>query len=138
MKENESSWMRSWDLSHVKRRHATNHGAALCCVIICIPEMFCSRTSCPENGVSYLFNVQRVSWMDAARLCEEAGGVLAKVQSIIEANCISRHLKQNGGRFFIGGNKSSSGDWTWIDGTPITQPTFWAPSNVYLDHENRK
>ncbi|XP_062569807.1 CD209 antigen-like protein A [Saccostrea cucullata] len=96
-------------------------------VIFYIPETFCSWTSCPENGVSYLFEDQKLNWTDAARQCEKVGGGLAKVQSIIDANCISRHLKQIGGPFFIGGNKSSSGEWTWIDGTPITQPTFWAP-----------
>ncbi|XP_062601052.1 lactose-binding lectin l-2-like [Saccostrea cucullata] len=101
--------------------------------IFSISDVFCSWETCSENDVAYMFEEQKVNWYEAARRCEMANGTLATVQSRIEENCISSTPKESDGPYYIGDNKSSSGLWTWIDGTPITQPTYWAsgePNNA--------
>ncbi|XP_061176828.1 adhesion G-protein coupled receptor D1-like [Saccostrea echinata] len=68
-----------------------------------------------------MFEEQSCNWLEADKQCEEAGGIL--VTDIHD--CILKKLTQEV-RYFIGGNKSSSGIWTWIDGSPINQ-THWFP-----------
>ncbi|XP_062607406.1 perlucin-like, partial [Saccostrea cucullata] len=101
--------------------------------IYSISGVFCSWVTCSENGVAYMFEEQKVDWNEAARGCEFAGGSLAIIRSNFDEDCIVRNLKQSVGPYSIGGTKSSSGLWTWMDGTLITQPTYWAtgePNNA--------
>ncbi|XP_062581844.1 perlucin-like, partial [Saccostrea cucullata] len=68
-----------------------------------------------------MFEVKRGNWNEAARKCEKAGGGLA---TVISENCTLRNLTERF-TYFIGGKKSSSGKWTWVDGTQMNQ-THWA------------
>ncbi|XP_062572852.1 perlucin-like [Saccostrea cucullata] len=85
-----------------------------------VSKIFCSWNPCPENEQSYLFEEQIGNWKKADGKCEAAGGTLA---TVISENCTLRNLNENL-TYFIGGKKSSSGNWTWKDGTQMNQ-TFW-------------
>ncbi|XP_062596035.1 type-2 ice-structuring protein-like [Saccostrea cucullata] len=91
-----------------------------------VSEIVCSWHPCPENRLSYLFKEHKINWNSAAKECEKAGGDLATVISEI---CTLRNLNENL-TYFVGGEKSSSGTWTWVDGTQMNQ-THWAPGYCF-------
>ncbi|XP_062601057.1 uncharacterized protein LOC134262707 isoform X1 [Saccostrea cucullata] len=104
-------------------------------VVFSFPKTFCLSKFCEENGKTYQFEgVKKYSWTKAAEHCKEYGGTLAYVRSFFLEPCISNTLGEIGhGSFSIGGKKHPSRNWTWMDDTPITQPSYWArgePNNV--------
>lgn len=80
----------------------------------------------------YKVYTTRVSWHEAKKRCEAAGGHLACVESKQENDFLTRIAK--GRLCFLGGTDSGAeGDWRWINGKSLTF-TNWGPNEPNNAH----
>ncbi|XP_075926168.1 uncharacterized protein LOC116946704 isoform X2 [Petromyzon marinus] len=85
--------------------------------------------SCPDHwkifgGHCYLLTLRRKSWDDANSNCRELGGYLAIVTSIEEKDWLVFVGKRRS--YYLGLHDSVvEGRWEWVDGSPVSEPTFW-------------
>ncbi|XP_062580000.1 C-type lectin mannose-binding isoform-like [Saccostrea cucullata] len=95
-----------------------------------ISTLSCNWETRPENGLAYLFeDEKKLTWPKADEQCKTFGGSLAIPRFNEDQNFIVNYLQKHNktGYYYIGGMKSDSGLWTWIDGTPIGPPLHWGP-----------
>jgi len=84
------------------------------------------------GGHYYKVYTTRVSWHEAKKRCEAAGGHLACVESKQENDFLTRIAK--GRLCFLGGTDSGAeGDWRWINGKSLTF-TNWGPNEPNNAH----
>ncbi|XP_061424835.1 collectin-12-like [Lethenteron reissneri] len=85
--------------------------------------------SCPDRwkifgGHCYLLTLRRKSWADANSTCRNLGGYLAIVTSIEEKDWLAFVGKRRS--YYLGLHDSVvEGRWEWVDGSPVSEPTFW-------------
>ncbi|CAM9651083.1 unnamed protein product [Lampetra planeri] len=85
--------------------------------------------SCPDRwkifgGHCYLLTLRRKSWNDANSTCRNLGGYLAIVTSIEEKDWLAFVGKRRS--YYLGLHDSVvEGRWEWVDGSPVSEPTFW-------------
>ena len=66
----------------------------------------------------------KVTWDEAQRRCQGAGGYLVCIESQVEAEFVARLTKSR--KFiWLGGLKKPDGQWHWVNGAPMTF-YFWA------------
>ena len=76
------------------------------------------------NGHTYQVFDGKMTWTEAKKLCEAAGGHLATITSSGEQGFL-RSLNDDRGRW-IGLHKDDQEKWSWVTGEEV-EYTFWAP-----------
>ncbi|MBQ9404233.1 MAG: hypothetical protein IJU15_04545 [Synergistaceae bacterium] len=85
------------------------------------------------DGIGYIMGhiykviEQPMTWEEAEEYCEELGGHLATISDMTEQEFLSEMIIASGDKnfYWLGGEKDSQGNWSWIDGTSFDY-TNWA------------
>lgn len=76
------------------------------------------------QGHWYKLYPGKMPWTTAAQQCQRLGGQLVCIETATEAQFVAQIARGNS--LWLGGYKNARGQWTWVNGKPITVK-FWSP-----------
>lgn len=89
------------------------------------------------NGHRYRIYPDGMTWTEAKAYCESLGGHLATITSQEEQNIVaSLVLSGDKNSYWLGGQKDSADNWSWIDGSTWSY-TNWASGEPNYDWEDK-
>ena len=100
----------------------------LCMIFTLLAASFSSAQDVTWNGHTYRLIDSGMTWTEAEAYCRKLGGHLATITSREEQDVIAS-LVLTGSRnsYWLGGQKDSSGAWSWVDGSEWSYKN-WARS----------
>jgi len=86
----------------------------------------CSEGFILDGDVCYYLSTEKRTWNESSQWCRDKQSDLIIInyrgKEALLGRVVPRHQA-----VWIGLTNSNSGGWMWVNGAPLTSPTFWAP-----------